>query len=214
MAEFWIHMYSKSCQRATSIAHTTGKPIIAAESFTSRPPDGRWQDTPGSLKPIGDMAFALGINPLLLPLVRPSAAQRHRAGLHALALRHALRPHNTWWPQAHDFVWYIARCQSMLQRGKDVRDVLMFRHDDLEHSDFADYPDVPAGYKWDPRRVEATAHRHGRGREDQAPIWRVVRLADPSTALVGERGSAETARQAHRPRCFRHRARSGCNGGT
>ena len=57
--------------------------------------------------------------------------------------------HNTWWPQAGGFVEYLARCQYLLQKGRDVRDVLLLRHDDLEHNDFADYPNVPAGHKWD-----------------------------------------------------------------
>ncbi|MGB7160155.1 MAG: glycosyl hydrolase, partial [Tepidisphaeraceae bacterium] len=149
MAEFWIHTYSKSCQRATSIAHTTGKPIVAAESFTSRPPDGRWQDTLASLKPIGDLALAYGINRMCFHSYIHQPRNDVAPGFtHSRYGTHFGR-HNTWWPQATDFVWYLARAQYLLQKGRDSRDVLLLRHDDLERNDFADYLKTPQGYKWD-----------------------------------------------------------------
>ena len=68
MCEFWAKGYGfdteYSCFEAVSIAHTLGRPVVAAESFTSG--DGeRWRLYPGALKAQGDWAFCAGINRLV-----------------------------------------------------------------------------------------------------------------------------------------------------
>ena len=45
-----------------SSGHVYGHPVIAAESFTATPENGRWQNHPYRLKPLGDLAFTEGIN--------------------------------------------------------------------------------------------------------------------------------------------------------
>ena len=39
-----------------------GRSIVAAEAFTSKPENGKWQNTPAKMKKPGDLAFAGGIN--------------------------------------------------------------------------------------------------------------------------------------------------------
>ncbi|MCZ7639059.1 MAG: glycosyl hydrolase [Verrucomicrobia bacterium] len=65
MCEFWAKGYGFdtefTCFEATSIAHTLGRPIVAAEAFTAA--DGeRWRLYPGAMKAQGDWALATGIN--------------------------------------------------------------------------------------------------------------------------------------------------------
>ena len=67
MGEFWLghgpaEIFNVSVKGMASSAHAYGRPIIAAESFTAQAPDGKWQNHPFSLKPLGDLAFTWGIN--------------------------------------------------------------------------------------------------------------------------------------------------------
>lgn len=146
MAEFWIHQQSLSCQVATSLAHTTGKTVVAAESFTARPPDGRWRETPALLKPLGDAAFITGINRMCLHtwalqprLDLAPGFSSGRYGTHFGRL-------NSWWDLSPAWIEYLARCQFLLQSGQSVKDLLYLRHEGLDPSGLKDYPDPPAGY--------------------------------------------------------------------
>ena len=49
------------CAGAVSAAHVYGKPIVAAEAFTSMPGEN-WLAHPASIKALGDWAFCEGIN--------------------------------------------------------------------------------------------------------------------------------------------------------
>jgi len=42
------------CKEMASAGHIYGKPIIAAEAFTSGAVSGKWQNHPYSMKPLGD----------------------------------------------------------------------------------------------------------------------------------------------------------------
>ena len=61
MCEFWANCYNTwfSCFEAASIAHTGGRNIVAAESFTSDDKE-RWRFHPGNLKGLGDWALPPG----------------------------------------------------------------------------------------------------------------------------------------------------------
>ena len=68
MCEFWslgfVMQSLFSCTEATSIAHTNGRPIVAAEAFTADAPEA-WKFFPATLKDQGDWAFCTGINRLV-----------------------------------------------------------------------------------------------------------------------------------------------------
>src|SRR5260370_25279680 len=77
MGEFWTEeeSWSKenydlafhSCKTMACAAHTYGKPIVAAEAFTSWPEAGKKPNHPLSPNILGYAPFFLGINPLLFP---------------------------------------------------------------------------------------------------------------------------------------------------
>jgi len=75
MCEFWSDGYgfdtAFSCLEATSLAHTLGHPIVAAEAFTALPEEA-WQQHPGSMKNQGRQgrSGALGSDQRRPPVAR------------------------------------------------------------------------------------------------------------------------------------------------
>ena len=62
MGEFWVGGSAiETCRGMASAAHTYGKPIVGAESFTATDSE-RWTQHPASIKALGDRAFCEGIN--------------------------------------------------------------------------------------------------------------------------------------------------------
>lgn len=150
MGEFWMHNMSPSVQQASSVAHTTGKPIVAAESFTARPPDGMWKEHPAMLKPVGDAALAEGINRIALH----TYVHQPRSDIAPGFTSSRYGPHfgrlNTWWPMARPWLDGVARSQFLLQRGRSAKDLLYVRHDGTSPANWrAHYPTVPAGFAMD-----------------------------------------------------------------
>lgn len=131
--EFWIEGISKAHGVVTSVAHTTGRNVILAEAFTSRPPqDSRWTEIPSRLKVAGDLAYTAGVNRFVLhsyihqPRSDLAPGFTHgRYGVHFGRL-------NSWWPLARGWVEYLQRCQALLQAGTPVSDVLFLVRDQLK----------------------------------------------------------------------------------
>lgn len=116
------------CYRATSAAHTAPPepwrdPRVSAEAFTSQPVVDSWQLHPRALKRLGDAAFATGVNWFVMhcfthqpyPQIEPGVTMG-RWGLH-------FERSNTWFPLVDAWIDYLARCQALLQTGKDVREI-------------------------------------------------------------------------------------------
>lgn len=123
MCEFWSNTFDTrySVKEATSIAHVYGRPIVAAEAFTSTE---SWLFHPASVKALGDWAFCEGINRLVIHRYVHQPFENIRPGL-------SLGPHGlhyertqTWWEFTPPWHLYLARCQSLLQDGHPVADVL------------------------------------------------------------------------------------------
>lgn len=125
MCEFWAKGYgfetSFSVIEAASSAHTTGKAVVGAESFTTM--DDRWRQHPGLMKRQADWAFCAGVNRLVF--------HRMCAQPNDDAPGFSLGPHGThfdrtetWFPLVGDFCNFVARSQALLQRGKPSADVL------------------------------------------------------------------------------------------
>jgi hypothetical protein len=124
MCEFWLYGFNTSYSviEATSIAHTIGAPIVGAEAFTSGDEE-RWFAHPESMKPLGDWAFASGINRFVfhryqhqpLPDVRPGMTMGP-FGVHWERTQ-------TWWELSSGYHKYLSRCQFMLRQGLPVADV-------------------------------------------------------------------------------------------
>ena len=152
MGEFWQDgtwveaNQNKNGKQTASAAHLYGKPIVAAEAFTSFL---HWRDSPATLKPTADRAFCEGFNHLFIF----SSATRSEDGLPGTefcAGTHFNRK-ITWWNQARCFSDYIARCSHLLQQGSFVADVLFYNGDACpnfvppKHVD----PSLGPGYDYD-----------------------------------------------------------------
>ncbi len=127
MCEFWRDQVDTvySCIEAVSIAHTMGRSVVRAESFTA--PGGHgYQDNPADLKDQTDWAFAMGINDLIF-----HTYQHQPLGLAGPKPGMAMGPYGiqwhrneTFWSMVGPYHDYIARCAYLLRQGATVADVL------------------------------------------------------------------------------------------
>jgi hypothetical protein len=147
MAEFWQNprdyrgMGTDTTRRVASMAHTTGKSIVAAEAFTGVPIFGKWTQDPYGLKATGDAAFCKGINRFVLHTITHQPwPDRARPGMTMSWWGTHFGRTQTWWEKSRRWFEYITRCQFLLQQGRPVADVLF-----LDNREFA----PPAGYDAD-----------------------------------------------------------------
>lgn len=127
MGEFWVGGgESPSCKLAASVAHTYGRPLVGAESFTAEPGVGRWLNHPASLKSVGDLMYSVGINRYIIHryahqpwLDRVPGMTMGQWGTH-------FERTTTWWDQGSAWVRYLTRCQFLLQQGLFAADVCYF----------------------------------------------------------------------------------------
>lgn len=151
-AEFWAPHMLIDDERMKSIAseaHVLGNHVVAAEAFTGQPAEAMWMWSPQSLKPIGDGAFAHGINRFLLHsyVHQPSSDimpgfTLSRFGTHFGRL-------NTWWPESKPWLDYVARSSFLLQQGSPVSDILALHSDEIDGLQPEAPPDLPEGYSYD-----------------------------------------------------------------
>ncbi len=126
MCEFWAQGYgfntAFSCIEAVSIAHTLGRPIVAAESFTS---DSReaWRLHPGIMKSQADWAFCMGINRLVIHRYAHQPWLDRTPGMTMGPYGVHYERTQTWWDMAGSWHQYLARCQTLLRRGSPVADI-------------------------------------------------------------------------------------------
>ena len=124
MCEFWLYGFDTaySVIEAASIAHTRGKRIVAAESFTSSDAE-RWQAYPGSMKGLGDWAFCAGVNRVVFHRYQHQPSLERRPGMTMGPYGVHWERTQTWWPMADAYHTYLARCQQMLRQGVPMADV-------------------------------------------------------------------------------------------
>lgn len=127
MCEFWSPGYFNtifSCIEGASIAHTMGRPILAAEAFTAGAQE-LWQQYPGSMKNQGDWAFCMGINRFVYhTFAHKPLGEEHRPGMTMGPYGVHWDRGQTWWPMAPDYHRYITRCSSVLRQGVAIADIL------------------------------------------------------------------------------------------
>jgi len=130
MGEFWDNGgYSHTLRLAASAAHTHGRTLAGAESFTSSPPDGRWQNHPGSLKRLGDLAWTKGINRFIFHRYAHQPWTDKVPGMTMGQYGSHFERTNTWWEPGRAWMRYIARSQFLLQSGDFAAEVLCFAGD-------------------------------------------------------------------------------------
>ena len=125
MCEFWSEGYgfdsSFSCFEATSIAHTLGLPVVAAEAFTAGSSEA-WQLYPAAVKSQGDWAFCTGVNRFVYHTFAHKPEGR-RPGMTMGPYGVHWDRGQTWWPMVSAYHRYVTRCQFLLRQGQTVADI-------------------------------------------------------------------------------------------
>ncbi len=159
MCEFWSKGFDTryAVKEATSIAHVYGKPVVAAEAFTSGSADA-WRLHPASIKALGDWALCEGVNRFVIHRYIHQPFMHVRPGL-------SLGPHGlhyertqTWWPFSRPWHEYLARCQHVLRQGRFVADILYLSPEGAPNVFQRPRPE-PSGYKYDACTPEALLTR-------------------------------------------------------
>jgi len=139
MAEFWSRFgeinTDWSVVESTSVGHTNGRTVIAAESFTAEATE-RWLQHPASMKNQGDWAFCAGINRIVFHRFQSQSGTDRSPGM-TMGPDGGYGVHwdrtQTWWDMAHGYHHYVARCSAMLRRGLFVADVLYLAAEGAPH---------------------------------------------------------------------------------
>lgn len=158
MGEFWLgdgryaDIFNVCNKAMASSAHVYGRPIVAAEAFTSDAFYAKWNDHPFALKPLGDLAFTWGINWFVLNEFMMQPWADRGPGMTLAGWGSHLNRANTWWEQSRAWNTYLARCQTLLQAGSFLADVAYLGSENAPYS--APWtkdldPALPPGYDYD-----------------------------------------------------------------
>ncbi len=163
--EFWrsshfvVENQNQVTKQTASAAHIYGRRTASAEAFTAIGP--QWEESPATLKPIGDRAFCEGINRFMFHTLTGTRPEDGLPGYEYGAGTH-FNPNVTWWQlAAKPWLSYVSRCQTMLQAGKFVADVLYYNGDwapnlvGPKHTD----PSLGKGYDYDVCNAEVLLKR-------------------------------------------------------
>lgn len=194
MGEFWqcnlwreANDQNKNGKQTASAAHLYGKPIVAAEAFTTME-NFKWMDCPATLKPTADRAFCEGYNSLFIF----SSATRSDEGFPGTEFCAGTYFNRkvTWWSQARSFNDYIGRCSHMLRQGLFAADVLFYNGDQCpnfvqpKHVD----PSLGPGYDYDVCNSEIILTRldvkNGKIVLPDGMSYRMLVLPDSTTMTV------------------------------
>ena len=117
-------------RESASVAHLYGRPLVAAETFTAYGPERKdssaYNFYPGNLKQVADLAFASGINRVVIHEVAHQPSDNHRPGLTLGIYGQWFSRHETWAAQARPWIDYLARSSYLLQQGTAVADIAYF----------------------------------------------------------------------------------------
>ena len=161
MGEFWVGSSeeSDSCKLAASVAHTYGRRVVGAESFTAEPRAAGWRGDPYSLKAVGDLMFAAGINRFIVHRYAHQPWLDRWPGMTMGQWGTHFERTVTWWSEGKAWVGYATRCQSLLQEGRFAADVLLFAGEGAPGGS----PHEPAlkaqGYDYDACNADVLLHR-------------------------------------------------------
>jgi alpha-L-rhamnosidase len=151
MAEFWkqdggfFGGFANTPKMMASAAHLNGRPIVAAEAFTSIETE-RWREHPGSLKALGDRMLAKGVNRFVFHRCSAQRFPNLAPGLQMGPWGVHYETTQTWWSFSGPWHLYLTRCQHLLRQGRPVVDVLRLQPEEPLHR-FEDRPIV--GYDYD-----------------------------------------------------------------
>lgn len=160
MGEFWLNNSMENNiddpKEAASAAHIYGKPIVATESFTATANVASWANDPYGLKQLGDFEFCLGVNRFVFHRYAHQPWNDRQPGMSMGPWGINFERSNTWWKQGSAWINYLTRCQSLLQQGRFVADLLYFYGEGattgFAHRDLS--PPTPPGFDYDACNAE------------------------------------------------------------
>lgn len=133
MGEFWLrsptHDKPNDALDAISGAHIYGKSLVQAECFTEL--RMAWDEHPALLKTLGDRNFAKGFNKFVFHVFAQNPWPDKKPGMTLDPIGLFMQPNQTWWEPGKEWIKYIQRCQSVLQKGKPVVDIAVFIGEDI-----------------------------------------------------------------------------------
>ena len=193
MSEFWRPSPHRPnpdnrffVKQAASAAHIYGRPLVAAEGFTSIGPhwdDSFWRH----LKPSFDHEACDGLNLTFTHTFTCSPPEMGLPGQEYFAGTH-FNPQTTWWPVVDGFVGYMNRCHFMLQQGEFVADVAYYYGDhvpNLSGRKHADPAGILPGFDFDvineDRLLAMTVSEDGQLHLPSGMTYRVLVLPDHKT---------------------------------
>jgi hypothetical protein len=197
MCEFWAKGYGFatefSCVEAASIAHALGRPVVAAEAFTSG--DGEaWRLYPGAMKAQGDWAFCAGINRFVFHRYAHQPWPDRRPGMTMGPYGVHWDRTQSWWDLAPAYHRYLARCQHLLRQGSAVADIAYLAPEGAPNvfrpppSALQGDPPDRRGYTFAglaPEWLEGAAVKDGRVVLPSGASYRVLVLPDAETMTPG-----------------------------
>jgi hypothetical protein len=187
MCEFWLHGFDStySVFEAASIARTLGRPIMAAEAFTSNEEE-RWLAHPASVKRMGDWALTRGVNRIVFHRYQHQPWLDRVPGMTMGSIGLHWERTQTWWDMAHAYHTYLSRCQLMLRQGAPVVDVCFVAAEGAPHvfrppdSAVRGHPPEPVEYDFDACAPETVVNlmavRNGRVAAPGGVAYRVLVL--------------------------------------
>ena len=116
--------YFSDLRGAASVAHIYGQNLVGAESMTSRGP--AWSFSPGNLKKVADLEFALGVNRFEIHESTHQPVADMAPGLTLGPYGLWFNRNQTWAEEAGPWVTYLSRCSYLLQQGHFYADVAYF----------------------------------------------------------------------------------------
>jgi hypothetical protein len=108
---------------SSSAAHAAGRPLASAESFTWL--GEHFQVPLSDVKRAADFLFTAGVNHILFHGIPYSPAESPWPGRQFYAAVN-FGPQGGLWRDLPQFNAYVTRCQSILQSGKSVNDILLY----------------------------------------------------------------------------------------
>ncbi len=156
MCEFWMGGGAfDTVKGMASSAHTYGRRILGAESFTAGNHE-RWLDHPASIKTLGDRAFCDGVNRFVFHRYAMQPWLNYKPGMTMGPWGLHYERTQTWWEESRPWHEYLARCQFMLRQGLFVADLLYLLPEGSPHG-FPGHPRV--GYDYDNASAEVVLTR-------------------------------------------------------
>ena len=124
MCEFWVGgMAMQTVKEMASAAHTYGRNVVGAESFTAMTDMSRWTNHPYSLKAQGDAVFCKGVNRFVFHRYAHQPWLDRRPGMTMGRWGVQYERTQTWWEQSRPWHEYLARCNHLLRQGLFVADL-------------------------------------------------------------------------------------------